>query len=273
MASGNAIRGSRVGAGPMGEAERGDAAPASTSPTGAPTGTRPARASPRSRAWSSPRPGTARAAACPPGRTRTTRRPRRNRAVQDAPGLREGAAQRRRRRRPSSTRPSAAARPRPHPARPHGTVAAATDRSVRGRRAAAAAAAASWVEEPVVEACAGGIRVRAATAWPSLPLTPAAGTSQPVGARRERRRRRPPPCRRRRRGTRPRGRARGARTVSETRVGRRLGGAVHGDATAPVVVQRRRGRGTARRRDRPGRRRAAGRRTGGQPVLTQACAA
>ena len=27
MASGNAIRGSRVGAGPMGEAERGDAAP------------------------------------------------------------------------------------------------------------------------------------------------------------------------------------------------------------------------------------------------------
>ncbi|MWK39132.1 RNA polymerase-binding protein RbpA [Actinomadura sp. J1-007] len=43
MGSGNAIRGSRVGAGPMGEAERGDAAPAYGSPSTVPTGTRPAQ--------------------------------------------------------------------------------------------------------------------------------------------------------------------------------------------------------------------------------------
>ena len=51
MASGNAIRGSRVGAGPMGEAERGEAAPRVTSPTGAPTGTRPGPSFAEERAW------------------------------------------------------------------------------------------------------------------------------------------------------------------------------------------------------------------------------
>ena len=74
MASGNAIRGSRVGAGPMGEAERGDSAPrlrmsywCSNGHETRPSFAEEAGAQPR-------RPGTARAAACPPARTRRTRR-------------------------------------------------------------------------------------------------------------------------------------------------------------------------------------------------------
>ena len=61
MAGGSAIRGSRVGAGPMGEAERGEAAPRSGSPTSAPTGTRRLRCSPSTRqipdTWDCPRCG------------------------------------------------------------------------------------------------------------------------------------------------------------------------------------------------------------------------
>ena len=74
MAGGNAIRGSRVGAGPMGEAERGDAAPRVFVSYWCANGhqTRPR---PRSPAWPSPSSGTARAAASRPGRTRPTPAP------------------------------------------------------------------------------------------------------------------------------------------------------------------------------------------------------
>ena len=73
MASGSAIRGSRVGAGPMGEAER------ATPPRG--TGCLLVRerardaSELRDRGRRSRRRGTARAAACRPGATRRTRPP------------------------------------------------------------------------------------------------------------------------------------------------------------------------------------------------------
>ena len=67
MASGNAIRGSRVGAGPMGEAERGDAAPRIFVSYWCANGHETGRASPRSRASCSRTPGTARAAGFPAG--------------------------------------------------------------------------------------------------------------------------------------------------------------------------------------------------------------
>ena len=62
MAGGNAIRGSRVGAGPMGEAERGESAPRQrASRSGAPTTTRPAvvrrRTPPIPETWDCPRCG------------------------------------------------------------------------------------------------------------------------------------------------------------------------------------------------------------------------
>ena len=64
MAGGNAIRGSRVGAGPMGENERGESAPRQRVASSAPTATRSGRRSPSTRAC--PTPGTARAAASRP---------------------------------------------------------------------------------------------------------------------------------------------------------------------------------------------------------------
>ena len=74
MASGNAIRGSRVGAGPMGEAERGEAAPRVHVSYWCANGheTRPSFAEEPGLALPGAR-GTARAAASPPARTRTTR--------------------------------------------------------------------------------------------------------------------------------------------------------------------------------------------------------
>jgi hypothetical protein len=96
VASGSAIRGSRVGAGPMGEAERGDSAPRHRVVFWCANGHETRPSSPPRRP--SPRPGTARAAASrPPGPRQPARGPQ-DRAVQDPPGLREGAAQRRRRR-------------------------------------------------------------------------------------------------------------------------------------------------------------------------------
>ena len=98
MASGNAIRGSRVGAGPMGEAERGDSAPRLQISYWCANGheTRPsfseeAGAQPPE-FWDCPRCGfpAGQDAANPPSAPP-------ERALQDAPGLREGAAQRRRR--------------------------------------------------------------------------------------------------------------------------------------------------------------------------------
>ena len=75
VASGNAIRGSRVGAGPMGEAERGDAAARVFISYWCANGheTRPSFAEEAGPA--SPRRGTARGAASPPARTSRTRRP------------------------------------------------------------------------------------------------------------------------------------------------------------------------------------------------------
>ena len=100
MASGNAIRGSRVGAGPMGEAERGESAPRfrhlllvrqrprdqAQLRRGQPRCRRPRR-------WDCPRCGL------PAGQDRENPpHAAAHRALQDAPRLREGAPQRRRRR-------------------------------------------------------------------------------------------------------------------------------------------------------------------------------
>ena len=65
MAGGSAIRGSRVGAGPMGEAERGESAPRRRIPFWCANGHETRSPSPRRPP--SRRPGTARAAACRPG--------------------------------------------------------------------------------------------------------------------------------------------------------------------------------------------------------------
>ncbi len=67
MASGNAIRGSRVGAGPMGEAERGESAPRVRISYWCANGheTKPSFA--EDTRCRLPRPGTARAAGCPAG--------------------------------------------------------------------------------------------------------------------------------------------------------------------------------------------------------------
>ena len=117
VASGNAIRGSRVGAGPDGRGRaRRRRRPRSSSPTGAPTATRPGPASPRRPAPASPRPGTARAAGFPAGQDQENPpAAAAGRAVQDAPGLREGAAQRRRRRGDPRRGAADAARPRADP--------------------------------------------------------------------------------------------------------------------------------------------------------------
>ena len=69
--------GSRVGAGPMGEAERGDTAPRIWVSYWCANGHETRRASPRRPPSRPRRPGTARAAGSPPGRTRRTRRRRR----------------------------------------------------------------------------------------------------------------------------------------------------------------------------------------------------
>ncbi len=99
VAGGNAIRGSRVGAGPMGEAERGDAAPRHRVSFYCAHG-HETHSELRRRGR---RPGDLGLPALRlPGRaaTRRTRRRRaEDRALQDPPGLREGAALRRRRRR------------------------------------------------------------------------------------------------------------------------------------------------------------------------------
>ena len=83
--------------------------------TGARTGTRPGPASPRRPARSRRSSGTARAAASPPARTPEPAVRPAERAVQDAPGLREGAAQRRRRRGHPPGGPRVAAGAQAHP--------------------------------------------------------------------------------------------------------------------------------------------------------------
>ena len=90
---GNAIRGSRVGAGPMGEAERGDTAPRQRivyfCANGHETAVVFAVEAAIPEAWDCPRCGlpTSTDVEQPAAATE-------DRAVQDAPGLREGAAQR-----------------------------------------------------------------------------------------------------------------------------------------------------------------------------------
>lgn len=69
MASGNAIRGNRVGAGPMGEAERGELLPACTSPIGARTATKTRPSFAQGPAWWRPSTGTAPAVGCLLART------------------------------------------------------------------------------------------------------------------------------------------------------------------------------------------------------------
>ena len=96
MASGSAIRGSRVGAGPMGEAERGEPAPRQRITYWCAQGheSRPSfadEADPPD-VWDCPRCGM------PAGQDSRPRRGAQERAVQDPPGLREGAPLRRRRR-------------------------------------------------------------------------------------------------------------------------------------------------------------------------------
>ena len=72
MAGGSAIRGSRVGAGPMGEAERERRPRESMSPSGVRTGTNPVQVSPPTLKF--PRNGTALDADSPQDRIRTTLR-------------------------------------------------------------------------------------------------------------------------------------------------------------------------------------------------------
>ena len=93
MSSGNAIRGSRVGAGPMGEAERGEAAPRVRVSfyccNGHETVPSFANDAPVPDTWDCPRCGV------PAGRDETSPPvAAARRAVQDAPGVREGAPQR-----------------------------------------------------------------------------------------------------------------------------------------------------------------------------------
>src|SRR3954463_6885830 len=99
MASGSAIRGSRVGAGPMGEAERGDTAPRVWISYWCANGheTRPSFAEEASHeapvTWDCPRCGF------PAGQDQENpAAPFKDGAVQDAPRLREGAPLRRGRR-------------------------------------------------------------------------------------------------------------------------------------------------------------------------------
>ena len=115
MAGGNAIRGKRVGAGPMGEAERGEAAPRVHISFCCSNGheTRPS--------FAEDRPGHPRAVGLPA--LRPAGRPRlgepaagaEDRALQDPPRLREGAPLRRGRRGHPRRGAADAARPRPHP--------------------------------------------------------------------------------------------------------------------------------------------------------------
>jgi len=89
-AGGNAIRGSRVGAGPMGEAERGESAPRLRIPFWCANGheTIPSFAEDAAipESWDCPRCGF------PAGRERPPARRAAQRAVQDASGLRARAA-------------------------------------------------------------------------------------------------------------------------------------------------------------------------------------
>ena len=139
MASGNAIRGSRVGAGPMGEAERGDAAPricvsywcAKGHETTAELRRGAGPGLPDT--WDCPRCGY------PAGQDQTTRRPAQDGALQDPPGLREGAALRRRRRgdprrgarHPAPARPHPVGPAQPAPGSAHTLTSARTRRTVR----------------------------------------------------------------------------------------------------------------------------------------------
>ena len=125
MAGGNAIRGSRVGAGPMGEAERGEVAPRVHISFWCSNGheTRPSFAEEPGLAipeqWDCPRCGL-------PGRARQGQPPggAEGRALQDAPRVREGAPLRRGRRGHPRRGAADAARPRPHPVGPARTLAA-----------------------------------------------------------------------------------------------------------------------------------------------------
>ena len=158
---------------------------ASTSPSGAPTGTRPGRASPTT-ASPSRRPGTARAAA--PGRSGPGQPagPAEDRALQDPPRVRARAAHRRRRRGDPRRGAQHPARARPHPV-------AGPPQGIRLRRPAG-------LRRPR-RAASGSPRSRG----PRLRGRPSG--RRPRRGRRSRRR----PCRRPRRGPTPRGCGRGTR--------------------------------------------------------------
>ena len=175
MAGGSAIRGSRVGAGPMGEAERGEAAPRLRVSFWCANGheTRPTlrrrRRGPRDlglpavRLAGQPRPGEPAGAA-------------EDRAVQDAPGLREGAAQRRRR--------------RGHPRRgARASCAAAADRLTPWprRRAAVSATAirgevAAGSFEAAASSSSASVRSGAARARPPAPAPAPAPLTAPAAS-------------------------------------------------------------------------------------------
>ena len=211
VASGNAIRGSRVGAGPMGEAERGETAPRfrisywcanghETQPSfSEEAGVQPPGdlGLPALRLPGRPGPGEPAVAAA-------------ERAVQDAPGLREGAAQRRRRRGDPRGGAGAAARPPAHPLSSRPTPDGSTGRArqhgvARPHRSVSGA----------FGVCGQGLAIRVTRAAGRTPRPgraatgSAAGPRAPAAGHGERRRRRPAPARprrpsrRRRRAARP----------------------------------------------------------------------